>query len=71
MEAAGCLIQLIASDPRSHTATAALLMLHGQQALPAALLVEGCCHYLEGQPPTWLPPLLELHGGAEGQGWFQ
>ena len=67
-EAADCLVQMLAFDPNNHTTAAALLALHGQQPLPAALLVEGCCYYLEGQPPSWLPPLLEVRG-AEGLGW--
>ncbi len=67
VEAGGCLVQLLSADPGSHTAAAALLALHAQQPLPAALLAEGCCYYLEGQPPSWLPPLLELRG--ERQAW--
>lgn len=67
-EVASCLVQLLAADPSSHTAAAGLLALHGQQPIPSALLVEGCCYYVEGQPPSWLPPLLELRG-AGGRGW--
>ena len=66
IEAAGCLVHLLAADPSSHTAAAALLALHAQHPLPPALLIEGCCYYLEGQPPSWLPPLLELRGEAWG-----
>lgn len=59
-EAVDCCCQLLAADPFCHTAAAALLALHSQHPLPPALLVSGCCTYLEAQPPSWLPPLLEL-----------
>ncbi|KAL4425787.1 hypothetical protein ABPG75_009803 [Micractinium tetrahymenae] len=59
-EAADCCCQLLAADPFCHTAAAALLALHDRHPLPPALLVSSCCTYLEAQPPSWLPPLLEL-----------
>ncbi|KAL4445814.1 hypothetical protein ABPG77_009013 [Micractinium sp. CCAP 211/92] len=58
--AADCCCQLLTADPFCHTAAAALLALNEQHPLPPALLVSGCCAYLEAQPPAWLPPLLEL-----------
>lgn len=67
-EAVDCCCQLLAADPFCHTAAAALLALHSQHPLPPALLVSGCCTYLEAQPPSWLPPLLELRGEAMLQG---
>lgn len=63
-EAADCCCQLLAVDPSCHAAAATLLQLHAQQTLPVSVLTAGCCFYLEGQPPTWLPPLLELRGKA-------
>ena len=65
-EAGECCCQLLEADPCSssgHAAVAALLSLQDRPAaLPPAVLVGGCCLYLESQPPSWQPPPLELRG---------
>lgn len=60
VEAAQCCTELLAADPSYHAAVVALLSLHDHQPLPGAVLVAGYCYYVEGQPPSWEPPLLEL-----------
>ncbi|KAL4859864.1 LAG1 longevity assurance 1 [Chlorella vulgaris] len=59
-EAADSLCQLLAAEPSVHLTAAALLSLHKLRPLTAEQLVAGCCLYLDNQPPSWLPSLLEL-----------
>ena len=71
-EAADCCCQMLAGDPSCHAAVVALLGLQDRHPLPPAVLAAGCCYYLEAQPPSWLPPLLELRGatGCGPGGWL-
>lgn len=63
-EAADCCCQLLAANPSCHGAALTLLALHEQQPLPLAQVAGGCSSYLDAQPPSWLPPLVELRGAV-------